>query len=518
MTPTAPPVQRPAVVVHLFLRAAHAIEPGRPEHAELLRWWRAGEALGMVDPVAPWPSAFPVFDPADRPRVPRPVAARQRRAPGAYAVLLVSAYFDVLAVSVLLAPNDDAVPWEEIARSWTTALGAGPAAGTACLGTADLLLGTLPGPVATAPDPQALTQPLVGPVTSVPGTSPPGHGPPDRWARADPARVADDAPGGGFLVWEPTVASPYGAARHRRLLALGTRTDEAALSRWAWQGALPGAAPATLLLLHSARLRDQTALLTRELPALDRLADDVERACDRAQEALAEVVSRAGPAARLAEAEAALAALGVSAGAGRALTAMAGLRQVWEAAERNLGEHGAPGSRSLTDADRPAVAWAREQSAVTQARLDGAARRAAECTQHLTSATERVRQDRRDHLSLVQTSLIGGLLTALAAIQSLQYQVRLPGPVRPALIAFLACAALVLPVLFLPRGDAVRRRFHGRRVDGLLCAAAGAATGWLLSAVLWSALHWRPAAAATLVAATLGALLAFCARAWTLRR
>ncbi|MER6393468.1 CATRA conflict system CASPASE/TPR repeat-associated protein [Streptomyces sp. NPDC059382] len=507
---------RPGVVMHLFLRTARAADPAQPEHAELERWWRAADALGMDDPVDAWPSAFPAVRATDRPRYPSLVAARQRDTPGAYAMLLVTAYYDVLAVSVLLAPNDDAVGWDELVRSWTLALGPLPAPAADCLGTADVFLGTLPGPVCAAPDARAVVRPLVALVASAPGARLPGN--PSRWAAAAPARVAPDTPDDDLLVWEPPVASPYGAMRHRRLLALADEANEAVLSRWAWQGTVPGAAPASLLLLHSARLRDQTALLLRELPELDRLVERVAQTCDRAEDALAAVASRNAPLARLADAEVALAALNVTAGVTHALSGIAGLQQTWRAAEQNLGERVPPGSRTLTDEDRLAADWAREQSAVTRAQLDGAARRATECAARLTAATERAQRDRRDHLSLVQTSLIGALLTALAAIQSLQYQVRMPGPVRPALIAFLACAALVLPLLFLPRVDAAGLRAHGRRADGVLCAAAGASTGWLMTAVLWAALHWKPAPAAAVVAAGVGAVLAFGLRAWSFRR
>ncbi|MFC1405169.1 MULTISPECIES: CATRA conflict system CASPASE/TPR repeat-associated protein [Streptacidiphilus] len=493
---TAAGVHRPALVAHLFLRTDRVAEPGSEARALLERWWSAGDRLGMDDALPPWPDRLPATAAGDRPDQPRIVAARQQRVPGAHRIMLVIAYYDVTAVSVLLAPNDDAVGWRDLTESWQR-LGPGtvPTGTAGLLGAAELLLGTVSDAIAAAPLTAATARSLGArlPVDLAP--SAPG-------IAADAFRAG---PGGRFPLWELTPPSAH--PERRRLLVLAGTADEPALSRWAWQGNAAGAAPATLILLHSARLRDQCALLRQELPDLDGLTRRVEGACDASTDLLSSAPPGPVPVARLAAAEAALSELRTGrSGIIRSLALMASLDATLAACEQNVTAVGASAG-ALLDGDLRLARWAREQLAATRAGLTAAAERAAECAERLSTAVERADRTRRDQLSLLQTSIVGALLMALTAAQALQYTLQLPRPVRPALIAFLTLAALVLPMLILPRRTAIGLRAQSRVTDTALFTAAGAATAWLLSAVLWSALHGTPTPVQTLAAVGLGAAL-----------
>ncbi|MFE3762763.1 CATRA conflict system CASPASE/TPR repeat-associated protein [Streptomyces sp. NPDC059104] len=490
-----PVALRQAFVGRLFLTDA-ALVAGTAAGVMLRRWWEAARSLGMVDAVGAWPDRLPPRDRGgfggveSRPRV---LAAVQRSAGGAYEMLVVSAVHDMVVVSVLLAPNDDRHDWAGLAGRWWGAAGRPGAVVPGVLGSAEQLLGELPAAVAAlAP------QVLVGRLGSVvPGPGPEG------------AAVAV----GGVRVWELPVPSGWGAG-HRRLLAVSAEEDADELSRWSWQGTQAGAPPATVYLVVAARIRHQCAELRAEGPALWELAERVGRAAEEVA-AAGGVAAEGAPGSRLLGLEGALGALEVVREEAAAATRRLRRRELdLSGAEETLHLLGEESS-GLVGPELRLVRWARAQIGTVGESLALADRRAEEVARRGSAAADRLVRARRDRLTLGQTSVLGSLLLALAAIQSLGYRVPMPKPVQPGLIAFLASLALVLPWLALPRQEAVLLRSFGRGFDLLLFAVSGACAGWLVAS---SAAWWLDRPLPTLVIAGVLAAVAVGVRVTAFRR
>ncbi|MFE2857283.1 CATRA conflict system CASPASE/TPR repeat-associated protein [Streptomyces lavendulae] len=490
-----PVVLRQALVARLFLTDA-ALVGGTAAGVMLRRWWGAARSLGMVDAVGGWPDRLP---PQDRggsggvePR-PRVLAAVQRSGGGAYEMLVVSAVHDMVVVSVLLAPNDDRHDWAGLGDRWWGAAGRPGAVVPGVLGSAEQLLAELPaGVAALAPEV------LVGRLGSVvPGPGPEG------------AAVAV----GGVRVWELAVPAGWSAG-HRRLLTVSAEVDAEELSRWSWQGTRAGAPAATVHLLVAARIRHQCAELRAEGPGLWGLAERVGRAAEEVG-AGGGVAAGGAPGDRLRELEGALGALEVVREEAAAATRRLHRRELdLSGAEETLHLLG-EGSSGLVGPELRLVRWARAQIRTVGESLALADRRAEDVARRGSAAADRLVRARRDRLTLGQTSVLGSLLLALAAIQSLGYRVPMPKPVQPGLIAFLASLALVLPWLAQPRQEALLLRSFGRGFDLLLFGVSGACAGWLVAS---SAAWWLDRPLPTPVVAGVFAVVAAVVRAGVFRR
>ncbi|WP_030765645.1 MULTISPECIES: CATRA conflict system CASPASE/TPR repeat-associated protein [unclassified Streptomyces] len=491
---SGPAPLRQAFVARLFLTDAALVE-GTPAAALLRRWWEAARALGMVHTVAGRPDRLPAAPTGRTGRVeprPRVLAAVQHSGGGAFEMLVVTAVHDMVVVAVLLAPNDDRSDWAGLAARWWGTVGRpGPAAGL--LGSAEQLFGELPPPVATlAPD--ALAEWLA---PSVPDPGPQGP----------PAAV------GALHAWELS-AGPGWWAGHQRLLTVSAEADAAELSRWSWQGVRAGAPPATVHLLVAARIRHQCGALREEVPALWELADRVGQAC-QAVGAAGDSGAAATTGERLLLLESALGALEPV-----RQEAAAGVQRL---RRRESDLAGAEETLHLLDGEGAALAapelrlirWARAQIRTLVDALALADERAGAAADRASAAADRLAQARRDRLTLSQTSVLGSLLLALAAIQSLGYRVPLPNPVQPGLIAFLASLALVLPWLAQPRQEALLLRSFGRGFDLLLFAVSGACAGWLVGS---SAAWWAGSPLPPPLVAAVGAAVAAVVRARAFRR
>jgi hypothetical protein len=115
---------------------------------------------------------------------------------------------------------------------------------------------------------------------------------------------------------------------------------------------------------------------------------------------------------------------------------------------------------------------------------------------------------RRERITLLQTSFLGALLMALAAIQSFQYSPPITQPVKGPLIAALAAAAFGLPFLVARWSRLIPGTEPYRWPDLLAAAGFGACLGWLADTVAWMVTAGHPApgwatATATVVAAAL---------------
>jgi hypothetical protein len=122
-------------------------------------------------------------------------------------------------------------------------------------------------------------------------------------------------------------------------------------------------------------------------------------------------------------------------------------------------------------------------------------------------------RSRQERLALTQTAVIGTILTAMTAVQTLDYHLPLPAPAKPAVVASLGALALRFSVmaLRLARPDAVDR---SGRSHPWLATVEAAASGVATASVAWvvvslaSAAGLIPASPPTMVGAIAGGFLA----------
>src|SRR5262249_37832727 len=134
--------------------------------------------------------------------------------------------------------------------------------------------------------------------------------------------------------------------------------------------------------------------------------------------------------------------------------------------------------------DRELAGWLREQLRTEETYLDSAHRRVHEVGRLAGTVIDQRQRQRQERLTLLQTSILGALRMALAAIQSLPYKTPLPGPLVAPVIGVLGTIALLLPsaVLRWPGGAAKpRHRWVVAAAGGLM----GATLGWLGATLGW---------------------------------
>ncbi|MGX6607687.1 CATRA conflict system CASPASE/TPR repeat-associated protein [Micromonosporaceae bacterium Da 78-11] len=445
--------RRPALVRHTFLPVA---DLGASELADYWALVTAGMDLGVDG----WPT-----DPG--PGSGTYAAIRRRRLPGGLHEAAVYRLHDVIGVGVLLAPNDDRKSWRELD-------GAFPPAPAGALGTATIYAGQWRG----RRDPARLREHL------------PGDGRTGAWSRT-----------GNGVLW---CDLPAGDDAHRRLLAMSDARDEAAMDRLLWIGDGRTLPPLTRYLLQAARLRHQQRVLTAALPGLRAAGERTEKAGD----VLAGLLRGRDPA--VTELRAADEALGLArAEQGGLITATADVQDM--AATVRAARGNLVAALTPADADLGVATWLDQQLAVELTYLESARRKADELTRLAGAVVDEWRRRRQESLTLLQTSILGGLLMALAAVQSLTYRVPVPRSVVAPLIAVLAGLAVLLPA-------ALTRRPIGRGLQ-LGAGLLGGAVGWLAAATTYRLALGVPAPVGWSVgAAVTGAALSVAATEWLRRR
>ncbi|MDZ5491839.1 CATRA conflict system CASPASE/TPR repeat-associated protein [Micromonospora sicca] len=467
--------RRPALIVHTFFSAVKATGSSGPAAPDptteaLLALWRGVARLDMDEPIAPYPRDLP------RLSFPGPVglevlAARQRVVPGAMYEALAYRRHDILGVSVLLAPNDDGVGWQALSDQWSSAA---PATCGTELSTATIYLGLSDGHrisrfAGRVGDPATWAKRLRRHVPE----------PPDEpnWATSW-CRVADR-----LLMWELPADEGYG---QRRQLIMADLADERVLDSLTWLSDGQVLPPLTRYLLYVAELQHQQGVLETAVPELRAAVEQTERACGT----LADLLSTTEPSKRqLREAALDLATVqaqrrGLVWASADASTMAGTVRGIQNNMEAALGRDLRCRSGGPLDRDRECAVWLAEQIRIELAYLDAAWRRADQIGGLAAAVIDDRQRRQQEGLVLLQTSILGGLLMALATIQSLQYRVPLAGPLVPPLVCVLGILALVLPaaVLHWPRsgGPLPRRRWFG--LGGM---ALGAAVGWLAASIGW---------------------------------
>ncbi|MFF6947182.1 CATRA conflict system CASPASE/TPR repeat-associated protein [Streptomyces iakyrus] len=495
------PLTDRALVIHLFV--ALSGPRGAGAYAGLRSAWAAaGDGLDMTDVIAG--VDLPVEVPEDIGALPSagPVAARQ--APGAgVRQALLSRRHDVLLCSVVLSPPAP-TDWERLDGVWESAVG--PTDGWA-MGEVRLYTALHP----SSADDGALTTELRA---TLPG------------AAQDRLTQRATVPG-GIGVWE-TAARPDDR-RERRMAVLAPVEHGPDLDAWAWSRGDPEPPPAARYLQHAAKLRYELRVHT-ESGTLTDLVDRVDTAVDAALGTLAAGTADTSPGhdgdgaaadrTRLAE------VMGGTQGLTRSLTRRREMARTVEIADANMtalrGGWGTPQSADgdpFAD-DAELARWFRAELDHEVLYLEATRERARDVTAALADFQQQALQERRERmqsrkeaeqrrqsdLNLLQTAWVGGVVMVLAAIQAFTYAVPVPGPIMPALIALLGALALLLAtgVLWQTARPARAVVVAGHAAGGM----AGAALGWLTTAVV-AHLRWAgPAPVPVTVAAAAAGLAA----------
>lgn len=454
---TRPLLQTEALAVHLFVAADG--ECRAADLAYLRNVWQAcGDALGLT-------RAVPGIDLApghgwddEASGASGLLAARTRPGAGVHQAVLRREH-DVFCLSVMLEPDPaDGIGWTELDRRWSVAMGQ-PSSGV--LGVARLFLARLVDPVAKpVPDP-AMTAVVRAGVPADPAA-------PDAWPEQG-IPVPQ-----GFAVWE--ASAPLDARVERRLVVLAEAGRDAELSAWTWISAGRELPPLAKYLLHAAKLRYQLRVwetgqgfrrLRREADTTIRKLLDIA-APSRRDPGQAELVEASQELISLQARE-----LGLI----DRSTRLREMCRTVDIAAANLSalsgdvRLGGP----FAD-DRELAEWFARQLDDDATYLEAALQRSERVGALVDQLVQRGRQRRQERVNLGLTGVVGAILMSLAAIQSLQYTVPLPAPVKPAVVTTLGALALWVSLVVL-RVTVPERRWS--------LALVHAGTGVVTAAITW---------------------------------
>ncbi|XVU20764.1 CATRA conflict system CASPASE/TPR repeat-associated protein [Actinoplanes sp. CA-054009] len=456
--PTRPAITEPALLAHVFL-AADGPSAGAGESLRLL--WDGVTKIGVDRAIARVPERLqPATTGGFTERL---TLLGGRRAADDSGQFIVYQDHDVLGATLLLAPDTPGTTWADLERQWTTVLGDTSEA-TGALGSVLVYLGQV-----ADERPGSATIRQLRPLLS----------------SADDASPGTSAFHRGIRLWELAPAGPGPVARHRRLVAVAPPSEKDTLDRWLWSDDKPGLVPLTRYLLHTAKLRYQQEVLVRDLPAVRAAIAEARARCD----ALSAEIQRPMPPDRLRSTSDLLTqAQSRERGLVDSLSRVRTMAGTVRTAERNmraaLDEPSLDEPGSPLDNDRHIAAWMTDQLATEEIYLQATNDRVSQVTGLAAAAVERVQKARQEALVLLQASLLGGLVTVLAAIQSLEYKL----PIRPSLnaplIATVTAIAVWLPtaILHWPPGSRPGRAW--RLLDGLLLGGLAAAVTWLTTGIV----------------------------------
>jgi hypothetical protein len=448
--------RRAALIVHTFTRSVSALEPV----------WTAAAALDMDRPIGRWPVELPVGWTPLNPAFTM-LAGRQRLRSGEFHQAIAYRVHDVWGASVLLGPNDDRVSWDELDHRWLEAQPEPPAD---AIGTVTVYAGlvSMPRRWRGGPaDPGRLARQMEG------GRPEPIDEWADAWSRTDR----------GVITWElPAGDLPTG----RRLVAVAAAENEPALDDWIWAADRPGLPTLTQYLLHAAKLRYQHRVLEQSLPSLRATVSRVEENC-----ALLDGLLNAGdpPLSQLLAADRAVSVAQTDQnGLIKALGNVRDMARTVRVAERNmaatLGETTFSATAGPPSVDRDLAEWTREQLLIEETYLNSAHQRVREAGRLAGTVIDQRQRQRQEGLTLLQTSIIGALLMALAAVQSFAYQTPLPAPLTAPTIGLLAVVALLLPPAVL-RSPGLHTTSRRRWAVAGAAGLTGAVLGWFGATLAW---------------------------------
>ncbi|WP_367575193.1 CATRA conflict system CASPASE/TPR repeat-associated protein [Streptomyces griseoaurantiacus] len=501
--------RQPALVIHVFLRSeppgAGSASP--PPAEQYLRALLATcSAIGITETIPPFPALMGITGLPSAPTAePARISAAAASTPGSYgdqAVLWTRR--GIIGLSVVLSARAGADrSWGAQWARWSAWAPAAPAP-EGVLETVVVARGL--GSLVRRPDSVVEAR-----VRGMSGNCGALSGPPGPWSRIS----------GDRLLWQ--IHTPTADHRRRTLVVLAA-TDEPTVDAWLWHTGGPEPARLTLHLVQAALVRRQLRLLDREQEAYEELDRTASEAADQLGDLHAQALADPAPlTGRMAlRAEEDLEKLRVAA---HTLAAKrSDLRTTHRAAlglAENMRQAVPPGDDvpgSVLYTDRQEADWlaaraddAAEYLSVTLERVDTVLALGGRFVE------ERARAQRQ-HAVTAQTALVGGLLALLAGVQSLTYEVPLPGPFDAPVICALSLLVVVLPTggLRLVRSD--RQDTTPVLFDLLGLGALGCALGWLVATALWWT--WQEQAAPpswSSGAAALGAVLSSLLGRWRMR-
>ncbi len=442
--------------------------------------WQACAALGMTEPVVGGtPTSFPAAQP--EPGSLRLLAfVRHPSETKLYSAFLFAEH-DVAGLVVAIAPNDgdpQMRSWDQILRAWQRCVGRMAPAGllgevivlTGLSGKAGLV-GQIFGAGAEALN-RSVRRACIGAI----------DGPWESLAvTASRLRVY------GFAQADPS-------SRSQTYCLVANQSAELALDEWAWarEGYCWGLAPFTRLCLHAAKLRYEEAV--------HRSAKSVSDTSSEIDTAVEDILRIAGrwTAASPARAHDLLAVdtrlhllLQQQYGVYWRITKLRDLRETVEIALGNIRRYIPEIVPTAGDPDDPftqildrATHLAR-QIDYDIGYLENLLERAREAHEWVRLLVDQGGQQRRERLIVLQTSVISALLTALTAIQALQFNVPLAKRLQGPVILTLAAVAFALPVALARWTGTLPRSTPYRWLDHAAAAVIGVSLGWFVTALIW---------------------------------
>lgn len=459
-------------MVYAFAALDGGADTTRLGWARLEQLWSACRAVGpCTEPLlsVTAPERLPEAPAADEPF--RVIASASRATPGPVRSVFVFAEYGTAGlVAALSADGDDIAGWRELVDQWQAAT---PPAATDLLGQTTVLLGFAPS---------LATRGEVGHI---------GFELARRFGIDDPVPEPDTGPGHALL-WE--LRSDSG---HRVLVVAAPDSAEDDVERWIWASdGRQGLMPLTRYCLNVARAEHQRHVFESLRPVADLIAE-----VDAATRAL--VIQLDSPEGadtqRLLAADNALRRLQVSeSGVLWRMTRIQEMAATVRALHANIHRHRPSGSAPATPGgmaarDEAMVTWLTGQLDREAGYLDGLSRRVTAAHATVSSMVGSAISRRRERITLLQTSFLGALLMALAAVQAFQYTVRVNHAVIAPLTCVLAAAAFGLPLLVVRWSGLLPRTEPYRWPDLLAAAVLGAAVGWLASSGCWLAVTHRVA-------------------------
>ncbi|GAB3472510.1 CATRA conflict system CASPASE/TPR repeat-associated protein [Actinophytocola sediminis] len=486
---TPPTISRPALLVYAFAALDGGPELASAGWARLADLWRACRTIG--------PSTAPLLGVSapeylpDRPAGTGPfriVASGSRATPGRTRSMFVFTEHGIAGLVAAISADRDGVDgFAELVADWRSV----DPAGGALIGKVTVLLGL----AATA---TALPEVAAGLAT--------GYG-----ARVD-LPTADHGPAGALL-WNLDESD-----RARVLVLAAEESAESAVDEWAWAvDGRQGLTPLTRYCLTVFRA-DHQRQLYESLRPLSELVTET----DTAVTALAaHLVTADQPATELIAADqrlqrVRLGATGVLWRLSKVREMATGVHALRVNLRRHRPESTVPGA--MFDHDDTALTWLADQLDREASYLDGLVQRTEAVHATATAVIGAETARRRDRLTLLQTSFIGALLMALAAIQSFQYTTTITAPLKAPVICALAAAACCLPLLVARWSRLVPRTEPYRWSELAAAALFGGALGWLGSGLLWQATAATIAPPLATTLAVLAGALALFVPTWLTRR
>ncbi|WP_335931846.1 CATRA conflict system CASPASE/TPR repeat-associated protein [Streptomyces sp. PTD5-9] len=464
-----------ALIVHVFVPLAAAVRDEENGDRSVRRFWdglRGG--LGAAGPVPRFgPAGLPALAPAAAagPATGHALLAACQSTGPAPAQVFAYRRGDALGVLAVLFPAPG-VSWRDLRDRW------------------DAVARPLPeglGAVTTY-----VHRVLDG------GRTRPGAGPLNRLLASAPAAGASASPGGG---WRRSpdgylVAFPHsvGPGRVRTAVVVGPAAREDAFDAWGWHIAPTGAvAPFVRCLEGGARLRHHASVHRAHQPALRAMCARLSAASERLAGLCGAVLAAGSGPDELLAADASIAALYVGdQGLNQSLRDLRDMRRSVRITLDSLAELLPPPA----DGPDPDPALGRSLLALLDddiAHAESVKREADEISRTTESIVRQRLALLQQRTTVVQGAVLGSLLTALAAVQTLSYELPLPGPLHAPLITFLSVLALLLPVQLMRWRRADGRVRRPAWFDRLSVACVGAATGWLGASVAASVTAHVPA-------------------------